>query len=31
VVSYGAEKPIALGHNEASYRLNRRVDLRYES
>ncbi len=29
VVSYGEEKPIALGHNEAAYRLNRRADLIY--
>jgi peptidoglycan-associated lipoprotein len=30
-VSYGAEKPIAFGHTEAAYRLNRRDDLRYEN
>jgi peptidoglycan-associated lipoprotein len=30
-VSYGAEKPIAYGHTEEAYRLNRRDDLRYEN
>jgi len=30
MVSYGKEKPIALGHDEDSHRLNRRVDLIYE-
>ena len=30
MVSYGAEKPIALGHNEAAWRKNRRVNLIYE-
>lgn len=29
-VSYGAEKPVALGHDEASYCKNRRVDLIYK-
>lgn len=31
VVSFGKEKPIAFGHDEASYSKNRRVDLIYES
>lgn len=31
VVSYGAEKPVALGHDEASYAKNRRVDLIYQT
>lgn len=31
VVSFGKEKPVAFGHDEASYRLNRRVDLIYEA
>ncbi len=31
VVSFGKEKPIALGHDETSYSKNRRVDLIYES
>jgi peptidoglycan-associated lipoprotein len=30
-ISYGAEKPVALGRTESAYRLNRRVDLRYEA
>ena len=30
-VSYGKEKPIALGHDEESYSKNRRVDLVYEA
>lgn len=30
VVSYGEERPVALGHSEDAYRLNRRVDLVYE-
>jgi peptidoglycan-associated lipoprotein len=30
-VSYGAEKPVALGHDEAAYAQNRRVDLIYQS
>lgn len=30
-ISYGAEKPAALGHTEADYQLNRRVDIRYEA
>jgi peptidoglycan-associated lipoprotein len=29
VISFGAEKPVAFGHSEKAYRLNRRVDLRY--
>ena len=28
-VSYGEEKPVALGHNEASWSQNRRTDLNY--
>jgi len=28
-VSFGAEKPVALGHNESAWRLNRRVDFVY--
>ncbi len=31
IVSYGKEKPLALGHDEASYSQNRRVDLIYEA
>lgn len=31
VVSYGKEKPVALGHDDASYSLNRRDELTYES
>lgn len=30
LVSYGKEKPLALGHDEESYGQNRRVDLIYE-
>lgn len=30
-VSYGAEKPIAYGHDEDSYTKNRRVDLVYQT
>ncbi len=30
VVSFGKEKPTAFAHNESAYRLNRRVELRYE-
>ena len=29
VISYGEEKPVALGHDEYSYQLNRRVELIY--
>ncbi len=29
VVSYGEERPAAYGHDEASWRLNRRVELYY--
>lgn len=29
VVSYGEEQPVAFGHDEASWRQNRRVELRY--
>ncbi|MHB8346557.1 MAG: peptidoglycan-associated lipoprotein Pal [Acidiferrobacterales bacterium] len=28
-VSFGAEKPVAMGHNRAAWRLNRRVDFVY--
>ncbi len=28
-VSFGEEKPVALGHNESAWRLNRRVDFVY--
>lgn len=31
MMSYGKEKPIAFGHDEASYSQNRRVDLIYET
>ncbi len=31
IVSFGKEKPKALGHDEASYIKNRRVDLIYEA
>ena len=31
VVSYGKEKPVALGHDDASFSLNRRDELTYES
>lgn len=31
VISYGEEKPVALGHDEESWRLNRRVELVYEA
>ena len=30
-ISYGKEKPLALGHDEESHAQNRRVDLIYES
>lgn len=29
VVSFGSEKPVAFGHDEASWRLNRRADIVY--
>lgn len=29
VVSYGEEKPVATGHDEASWHLNRRVEILY--
>lgn len=29
-ISYGEEKPVAFGHDEASWRLNRRVDIVYK-
>ena len=31
VISYGEEKPVALAHDEESWRLNRRVELVYEA
>ena len=31
IVSYGPEKPVALGHAEEDYQLNRRVDIVYEA
>ena len=31
IVSYGKERPIALGNNEAAHSKNRRVDLIYEA
>lgn len=31
VISYGEEKPVALGHDDESWRLNRRVELVYEA
>lgn len=30
-ISYGAEKPVALGNDESDYAQNRRVDLVYQS
>lgn len=30
-VSYGAEKPVAMGNDESAYSQNRRVDLVYQS
>jgi len=29
VVSFGEERPVALGHDEAAWRLNRRVEITY--
>lgn len=29
LVSYGQENPVALGHDESAWRLNRRVELKY--
>lgn len=31
VISYGEEKPVALGHDEEAWRLNRRTELVYEA
>ena len=31
VVSYGEEKPVALGHDDEAWRLNRRAELVYET
>ena len=30
MVSYGKERPVAFGHNEAAWKLNRTVNLVYE-
>jgi peptidoglycan-associated lipoprotein len=30
VISYGEEKPVALGHDDEAWRLNRRTELVYE-
>ena len=30
VISYGEEKPVALGHDDEAWRLNRRAELVYE-
>ena len=30
-VSYGEERPVALGHNESAWQLNRRVEILYDS
>ncbi|HEC26374.1 MAG TPA: peptidoglycan-associated lipoprotein Pal [Gammaproteobacteria bacterium] len=30
VISYGEENPVAEGHDESSWRLNRRVEIRYD-
>jgi len=29
VISFGEERPVALGHDEAAWRLNRRVEILY--
>lgn len=29
IISFGEERPLALGHNEADWRLNRRVEILY--
>jgi peptidoglycan-associated lipoprotein len=29
IVSYGEEKPVAMGHDESSWELNRRVEITY--
>lgn len=31
IVAYGEERPVVYGHDEASYRENRRVEIVYES
>lgn len=31
LISYGEEKPVAFAHNESSWRLNRRVELIYQT
>ncbi len=30
-VSFGEERPVAMGENEEAYQMNRRVDLNYEA
>lgn len=30
IISYGEEKPVALGHDEASWHLNRRAEMDYQ-
>lgn len=30
IVSYGEENPVADGHDESAWRLNRRVEIRYD-
>ncbi|HDH16688.1 MAG TPA: peptidoglycan-associated lipoprotein Pal [Gammaproteobacteria bacterium] len=30
VISYGEENPVAEGHDESAWRLNRRVEIRYD-
>jgi peptidoglycan-associated lipoprotein len=30
IISYGEEKPVAMGHDEESWKLNRRAELVYE-
>ncbi len=30
IVSYGEERPVAIGHDEAAYGLNRRVEMIYQ-
>ena len=30
IVSYGEERPVASGHSEADYQLNRRVEINYQ-
>jgi peptidoglycan-associated lipoprotein len=30
IVSYGEENPVADGHDDSAWRLNRRVEIRYD-